>query len=117
MLSRKKEIQFASLFLFIGIAEFMILMFIAEFIFPGYSVSNNYISDLGNYRMHLPSAYIFNTSIILLGIFIILCGYFLRKFYFALSIVFVLAGIGAMELVRFQSIILFPTQYLRSLPF
>ena len=101
MLSRKKEIQFASLFLFIGIAEFMILVFIAGFIFPGYSVSNNYISDLGNYRMHLPSAYIFNTSIILLGIFIILCGYFLRKFYFALSIVFVLAGIGAMGVGAF----------------
>ncbi len=65
------------LLLLVGSLGFIFAMNVAEFLFPGYSVSNNYISDLGamcragSCRIIQPSSTIFNTSIILLGIAII----------------------------------------------
>jgi len=54
----------AGVFLFIGAIQFVLGMLIAEFLYPGYSVSMNYISDLGatcrtTCIIHQPSASIF----------------------------------------------------------
>ncbi len=66
--------RLAGLLVFIGLAEFMILMIVAEAIYPGYSVSHNYISDLGNYRLapSAPHALIFNSAIIVMGALLVI---------------------------------------------
>jgi hypothetical membrane protein len=91
-LTENSRMKISGLVLFAGVAQFFLLVLIAEAIYPGYSVANNYISDLGVGS----TAYIFNTSIILLGIAIIISGIFLEKFSMPLRIVLILAGIGAM---------------------
>jgi hypothetical membrane protein len=59
--------------LFIGAIQFIVLLTVAETQYPGYSVSLNYISDLGIWSY--PSAYIFNPSVILWGIITLAAGY------------------------------------------
>lgn len=85
--------QWAGLLLFAGIAEYAIGMTIAEAVQPGYSVSRNYISDLGIG----PASPIYNAAVILVG----LAALFSSRFLFLAfrdRILFVLvglAGIGA----------------------
>ena len=66
---------------------------VAEALYPGYSTSNNYISDLGVG----PSALIINSSMIILGVLVCSGAYFIqRAFNFKLlTILAALAGIGA----------------------
>ena len=80
--------------LFTGAVLFITGVHLAEFIYPGYSVSGNYISDLG---VRQPSAPVFNASVALLGISILLGSYFLwQEFHSTLISVFLgLAGAGA----------------------
>ena len=66
--------------------QFLVFELVAETLYPGYSVSNNYISDLGatcvappdntSCVVHQPSAAIFDTTVFLLGL-ILLLGTFL----------------------------------------
>jgi hypothetical membrane protein len=91
-ISENWRMKVSGLVLFAGTAQFFLFVLIAEAIYPNYSVANNYISDLGVGS----TAYIFNTSIIILGIAIIITGVFLEKFSTPLRIVLILAGIGAM---------------------
>ncbi|MEM0442862.1 MAG: DUF998 domain-containing protein [Candidatus Caldarchaeum sp.] len=88
----KKNVVAGAL-LFISIVQFMMALRIAESVYPGYSVSGNYISDLGVGV----AAPIFNTSIIILGICIILAAYLgAEAFRSRLFRAFIaLAGIGA----------------------
>ena len=85
--------QWAGLLLFVGIAEFAIGLTVAEAVYPGYSVSQRYISDLG---IGVASP-IFNGAIIVLG----LAVFFSARFLFLASedlilwILVALAGIGA----------------------
>lgn len=65
--------EIAGIIILIGITQFMLFMKIAEFLYPNYSVANNYISDLGVG----PVSYIFNISIILLGILGMIGAYLL----------------------------------------
>ncbi len=67
---------------------------IAESMYPGYSTSENYISDLGVG----PSALVFNTSVFLLGVLLASCAYFIQKTlnFRLLSLLMVMTGIGAM---------------------
>lgn len=67
---------------------------IAEALYPGYSTSGNYISDLGVGQ----SSIIFNSSVFLLGFLTVVGAYFMYKaFNFMLfSLLVVIAGIGAM---------------------
>ncbi|ADL19273.1 hypothetical protein ASAC_0867 [Acidilobus saccharovorans 345-15] len=71
----------AGYIIFVGVAQFVLFMLIAEAIYPGYSVSRNYISDLGNLRLEpsTPHAAVFNTSIMLLGILLIAGGALLYR--------------------------------------
>lgn len=81
---------------FVGSAQFVVFMIIAEAIYPNYSVSANFISDLGVWGQ--PSAAIFNPSITLSGLLTLGGAFFLQKilgkrrfsFFVALS------GLGAL---------------------
>jgi hypothetical membrane protein len=85
---------------FIGTVQFAVLLIVAEAVRPSYSVSNNYISDLG---ANASSSSIFNSSIALLGILVLVGAYFFQKAYPwkpATSMI-VLTGIGALGVGSF----------------
>ncbi len=72
----------AGALLFVGAVQFVIGMHLAEYLYPGYSVSGNFISDLGatcraTCIIYQPSASIFNFSVILFGLLILSCSYFI----------------------------------------
>jgi len=92
----------AGAFMFIGGVQFVIGMLLAEILYPGYNVSGNYISDLGatcrdTCMIYQPSAFIFNTSAVFLGIFILLSSYLIWHEFkeLLLSIFIGLSGLGA----------------------
>lgn len=70
----------AGLLIFIGCAQFLIMLIVSSSLYPGYSISNNYISDLGatcrgsSCIVFQPSSAIFNTSVALLGFFLVLAS-------------------------------------------
>ncbi len=94
----------AGALLFSGMVIFIIGLNVAEELYPGYSVSMNYISDLGatcrgsDCRVFQPSSMIFNTSVFMAGLFAVIASYLLcldlrtRLFPGLLA----LAGIGSM---------------------
>ena len=67
---------------------------IAEALYPGYSTSENYISDLGVG----PSALIFNSSVFLLGVLVVAGSYFIQRAFNSklFFLLLTLTGIGAM---------------------
>ena len=85
--------KIAGSLLFIGGVLGILGIIIAEALYPGYSTSENYISDLGVG----PSSLVFNSSIFLLGILALCSAYFIqRAFNFSLfSILAAITGIGA----------------------
>jgi hypothetical membrane protein len=85
--------QRAGLALFAGTIQFAIGLTIAEAVQPEYSVSENYISGLGVGA----AAYIFNGSIILLGLMLLAAALFLLRVLRdrIFPIVVAIAGIGA----------------------
>lgn len=74
--------------------QFLLFLVIAEALYPGFSISKNYISDLGVG----PSALIFNASVFLCGLTLVASAYFFhRVFRYRLLLIFlVLTGVGAM---------------------
>jgi hypothetical membrane protein len=89
--------------LFVGGAQFLVAMIVAESLFPGYSVSGNHISDLGAdctgsvCAIRQPSADIFDVSVFLLGLTGFVAGYLVfRSHRRSVGILAVLAGLGAM---------------------
>ncbi len=84
----------AGALLFVGGLQFVVAMIVAEAVYPNYIVSGNYISDLGVWSK--PSAIIFNPSIVLLGLTILVGAYFIQREFRlgAVSGLFVLAGLG-----------------------
>ncbi len=86
----------AGALIFVGATQFILCMLVAECLDPSYSVSANYISDLG--KLGLTSALIFNPSVFVLGLTVVAGTYFLRRMIqnkVFLSLL-VLCGIGAM---------------------
>jgi hypothetical membrane protein len=80
---------------FIAASQFIIGMMVAEArAISGYSISTNYISDLGVG----PSAMIFNSSVFLLGLLILIGAYFLHRAFNLkfLTLSLILTAIGAM---------------------
>jgi hypothetical membrane protein len=79
---------------FIAASQFVVGMMVAEALYPDYSISANYISDLGVGA----SSMIFNSSVFLLGLLILIGAYYLhRAFNFRLlTLLLVLTAIGAM---------------------
>jgi hypothetical membrane protein len=65
----------AGVLFFAAVAQFILGLAIAEALYPGYSLSGNYVSDLGIG----PSSMVFNSSVFLLGLLLIIGTYFLRR--------------------------------------
>ncbi|MCL4344427.1 MAG: DUF998 domain-containing protein [Nitrososphaerota archaeon] len=91
--------KFSGTFLFLGTFQFIILMIVSEALYPSYSISKNYISDLGVGG----TAYIFNTSIIIFGLFVLISSYpiFLKFKLRPFLVSMMLAGIGAIGVGMF----------------
>jgi hypothetical membrane protein len=94
--------QIARAILFVGALQFVVGLNVAEDLYPGYNVSMNYISDLGATRnatcnLVQPSSAIFNSSVILSGLLILVAAFFIHRAFQTkpLSILLVLTGIGA----------------------
>lgn len=87
----------AGILLLIASLQFILAMTISEALYPNYSVSENYISDLGEPSKAGHVAYIFNSSVFLLGVLIIAATYFIQRLfdYKLFSVCVGLAGIGA----------------------
>jgi len=81
--------------LFVGGIQFVISLIIAEAIYPNYSVSANYISDLGVWGRS--SAMVFNPSIMILGLTVSASSYFIQKMFKnrLITVLFALAGDGS----------------------
>ena len=87
-----------------GALQFAFLMLIAEFLYPGYSVSKNYISDLGVGPE--PSRAIFTISIIIFGASLLIATYLLWKGGSdkVFPVLLALAGIGSIGVGLFNEI-------------
>lgn len=86
--------KLAGVIFFVAVAQFVLCFIIAEALYPGYSVSDNYISDLGVG----PSSLIFNSSIFLFGLLSIIGAYLLPRTadLRTLTVMLVLMAVGAM---------------------
>lgn len=75
----------SGLILLLGASQFLILLIVASSLYPGYSISRNYISDLGATcraqacAVFQPSSAIFTASIVVLGVTMILSSVLLRR--------------------------------------
>ena len=96
----------AGIAFFVGSAQFVVAMMLAEALRPTYSVSNDAISDLGVGS----TALLFNASVFLVGVFSILGAYFLHRVHGRklLTISFLLAGVGALGVGLFPETIPLP---------
>ncbi len=85
--------KMAGILFFIAATQFVLGLTIAEALYPGFSISDNYISDLGIG----PSAIVFNLSAFLLGLLLLSGTYFLRHVsgFKTLNIFLLLMGLGA----------------------
>ena len=87
--------KLAGLVFLIAVTQFILALVIAEALYPGYSVSDNYVSDLGVG----PSSAVFNSSVFLLGILLLVGIYFLRHSadFKSVNLLLVLMAVGAMS--------------------
>lgn len=83
----------AGALLFVGASQFIVAVVLSEALHPWYSVADNFVSDLGVG----PTAAIFNSSVFLLGVTVLLAAYFIRRAFTkrSVTVVFALTGIGA----------------------
>jgi hypothetical membrane protein len=84
----------AGVLFFIAVTQFTLGFIISEALYSGYSVHDNYISDLGVG----PSSIIFNSSVFLLGLLSLVATYFLRYVsnFKTVNMLLLLMAIGAM---------------------
>ena len=97
--------RMAGTVLLVGLAQFILLLQIAEDLYPNYSTSQNYISDLGatckfpsgTCTIVQPSSFIFNSSMIILGSLVVISAYYLQRAFTKklFSLFILLAGLGA----------------------
>jgi hypothetical membrane protein len=95
----------AGVVIFAGAVQFSVALILAEVYYPGYNVSTNYVSDLGatcptlqTCVVHYPTSTIFNTSIVLFGLLVVVGAFFLQRAFRwkPATVVLALAGVGAM---------------------
>jgi hypothetical membrane protein len=88
----KSDRVVAGALLFVGGAQFVVALIVAEAVYPSYSVSANFISDLGVG----PAASIFNSSIVILGLLGLAGAYFIQRSFrkMLVSILFFVASAG-----------------------
>ncbi len=94
----------AGVALFAGAVQYSIGLILAEIYYPNYNVSMNAVSDLGatcttsGCVINQPSSTIFNSSVALLGLFVLVGAYFLQRAFHwkPATAMIALAGIGAL---------------------
>ena len=100
----------AGIAIFVGAVQFSVFLILAEIYYPGYNVSTNYVSDLGATCstsgacvINEPTSMIFNASIALLGLLVILGAYFLQRAFrlTPATVMVALSGVGALGLGLF----------------
>jgi hypothetical membrane protein len=74
-MTRLTHTEYAGALLFSGGTVLFLAMMVAEALYPGYSIADNYISDLGVGS----TAPVFNTAIVIYGACIIAAAYLLRR--------------------------------------
>lgn len=86
----------AGTLLVVGGIQFVIALILAEAVYPGYSIAHNYISDLGEWGK--PSAAIFNLSIMIFGISIIVASVFIKRYFHLrkMAYLYTIAGAGSL---------------------
>jgi len=86
--------RLAGALLFVGSVQCLLGSIVAESLYPDYSVSENYISDLGVGTTSL----IFNSSVFIVGLLAVGGAYFIQRAFGSriLSVLFAIAGVGAM---------------------
>jgi hypothetical membrane protein len=89
----------AGLLFFVGSVQFVLAIIVSEAIYSGYSVGQQYVSDLGDWVLAGNSAAIFNVSIILMGIFVAAGAYFIQrvfnnKLFTSLLVMIAIGGVG-----------------------
>jgi hypothetical membrane protein len=67
------------LLFFVGAVQYVLAVVISEAVYSGYSVGQQYLSDLGDWSIAGNYAAIFNASAILFGIFGIAGAYFIQR--------------------------------------
>jgi hypothetical membrane protein len=84
----------AGVLFFVAATQFVLGLTVAEALYSDFSLSANYISDLGIG----PSAVIFNSSVFLLGLLLLIGTYFLRHVpsFKTVNVLLLLMAIGAM---------------------
>jgi hypothetical membrane protein len=93
--------RIAGVLFLVASAQFILGLVVAEALYSGYSVADNYISDLGVG----PSSMVFNSSAFLFGLLSIIGAYFLPRTidFRSLTILVILMAIGAMGVGIFTS--------------
>jgi len=91
--------KISGLLLFVGSVQFLLGLVLAEEVYPDYRVSQT-ISSLGRPG---PSALIFNSSLFLEGMLVLVAAYFLYKAFHKLPVTpfFAMGGLGAMGAALF----------------
>ena len=86
--------KIAGLLIFIAATQLILGIIVAEALYPVYSISTNYISDLGIG----PSSIVFNTSVFLLGLLVIIGIYFFHQAFQStlITILFTIAAVATM---------------------
>jgi hypothetical membrane protein len=86
--------RLAGILFFVAVTQFILGLTMAEALYRGYSVSNNYVSDLGVGT----SAVLFNSSVFILGLLIALGAFFLgnNSRFKTIRIMLFLMSVGAM---------------------
>jgi hypothetical membrane protein len=99
---RTGDSKMAGALIFVASVQFTIAVTVAEAFYPGYSISQNYISDLGatcrtTCQILEPTSTIFNSSVIILGALLIVGAYFIKRAFHGriLPILIGLTGSGA----------------------
>jgi hypothetical membrane protein len=94
----------AGVAIFGGAVQFSIGLILAEIYYPSYNVSTNAVSDLGancsttSCQIFQPASTIFNSSVFILGLFVIVGALFLQRAFHwkPATIMIALAGVGAL---------------------
>jgi hypothetical membrane protein len=94
--------KLAGTLVLVGATQFIVGMVVAEALYSGYSVADNYISDLGVG----PSALVFNSSVFLFGLLVVAAAYLIWRGVGTgvgtgvgakiIAVLFFIAGIGVM---------------------
>jgi hypothetical membrane protein len=88
------------LVLLLGALELLFLEKLAEILYPGYSVSQNVISDLGVGPE--PSRWIFTFGLIVFGVLVLIAAYLRGSPRSVITILFILSGVGAIGVAVFN---------------